>query len=451
MTSTPATSKANGTEYNFEGQTSSADQEQVSTQKYIKVTKEQPGDRKARTQVVLDRLREFVCKAEGEKALEKELKEAVHSEVAKLIVALQKIDNLLIHKSSRQQTKRIKLKSLVEDVEIALNALDQSKPKVELAKTIRVSIERIINRYQYRCFPLGLIVNRFQDAYESESTPLKVLCGLSLASLFNLLLMGSTVVLLQRQTNLETSTANRVLRGQIAGQDRIAATPANRALREQIAAQDRIAATANQEITKLLGSQNLQPNRDRLNVLEETQRQAQAESRLLNRQLTAVNPDQTSEDQRSKNIRHIRAILLVITAGTLGSIISILIRIEDFQDKKYWNRATPFLIGAFKPIIGASFAIFFFTLISSELIQIPGINTDFEVASESLDAQQRQLLSQIDMVDESKEEFFIFAIAFLVGFSERLATDAISKMEDMMGGSAEGKGKNDKDNEAKPE
>jgi len=432
MTSTPATSKANGTEYNFEGQTSSADQEQVSTQKYIKVTKEQPRDRKARTQVVLDRLREFVCKAEGEQTLPPELQEAVHSEVAKLIVALQKIDNLLIHKSSRQQTKRIKLKSLVEDVEIALNALDQSKPKVELAKTIRVSIERIINRYQYRCFPLGLIVNRFQDAYESESTPLKVLCGLSIASLFNLLLMGSTVVLLQRQTNLETSTANRALKG-------------------QIAAQDRIAATANQEITKLLGSQNLQPNRDRLNVLEETQRQAQAESRLLNRQLTAVNPDQTSEDQRSKNIRHIRAILLVITAGTLGSIISILIRIEDFQDKKYWNRATPFLIGAFKPIIGASFAIFFFTLISSELIQIPGINTDFEVGSKSLSSEQRQVLSQIDLVDESKEEFFIFAIAFLVGFSERLATDAISKMEDMMGGSAEGKGKNDKDNEAKPE
>jgi hypothetical protein len=432
MTSTPATSKANGTEYNFEGQTSSADQEQVSTQKYIKVTKEQPGDRKARTQVVLDRLREFVCKAEGDQTLPPELQEAVHSEVAKLIVALQKIDNLLIHKSSRQQTKRIKLKSLVEDVEIALNALDQSKPKVELAKTIRVSIERIINRYQYRCFPLGLIVNRFQDAYESESTPLKVLCGLSIASLFNLLLMGSTVVLLQRQTNLETSTANRALKG-------------------QIAAQDRIAATANQEITKLLGSQNLQPNRDRLNVLEETQRQAQAESRLLNRQLTAVNPDQTSEDQRSKNIRHIRAILLVITAGTLGSIISILIRIEDFQDKKYWNRATPFLIGAFKPIIGASFAIFFFTLISSELIQIPGINTDFEVGSKSLSSEQRQVLSQIDLVDESKEEFFIFAIAFLVGFSERLATDAISKMEDMMGGSAEGKGKNDKDNEAKPE
>ena len=142
---------------------------------------------------------------------------------------------------------------------------------------------------------------------------------------------------------------------------------------------------------------------------------------------------------------------MVSVAGTLGSIISILIRIEDFQDKKYWNRATPFLIGAFKPIIGASFAIFFFTLISSELIQIPGINTDFEVANESLSSEQRQVLSQIDMVDESKEEFFIFAIAFLVGFSERLATDAISKMEDMMGGSAEGKGKNDKDNEAKPE
>ncbi len=436
MTSTQPRSNGNGTSYNFEVQPSSADQEQVSTQKYIKVTKEQTDDRQAYTQAVLNKLREFVCKAEGEKSLTPAFKEAVDSEVAKLIIALQKIENLLIHKSSRQQTKRIKLKSLVDDVEIALDALNQSEPKIELAKRIRVSIERIINRYQYRCLPLGLIVNRFQDAYESESTPLKVLCGLSIASLFNLLLMGSTVVLLQRQTILETSEIDA----------------ASRALRGQIAAQDRIAATANQEITKLLGSQNLQANHDRLNTLEETQKEAQAESRRLNEQLTTVNLNQTSEEKKiSKNIRHIRAVLLVITAGTLGSIISILIRIEDFQDRKYWNRATPFLIGAFKPIIGASFAIFFFTLISSELIQIPGINTGFEVENQTLNPQQRQLLSQIDMVDESKEEFFIFAIAFLVGFSERLATDAISKMEDMMGSSTEGKGKNNKDNEVKSE
>jgi len=439
MTSTPATSKANGTEYNFEGQTSSADQEQVSTQKYIKVTKEQPGDRKARTQVVLDRLREFVCKAEGEKALEKELKEAVHSEVAKLIVALQKIDNLLIHKSSRQQTKRIKLKSLVDDVEIALDALNQSEPKIELAKIIRVSIERIINRYQYR-FPLAwLAVNRFQDAYESESTPLKVLCGLSVVSFLNVCLITSAIAftgafaLYEKHSTSSQSNQNAAR---------------ERSLKEQVRQQEEQIENLNLQISGFTITQNSRASSEQFQRLVKQRERSQESLNQHRSQLARLDANQT---RIQKEFRLFREVLLVSVAGTLGSIISILIRIEDFQDKKYWNRATPFLIGAFKPIIGASFAIFFFTLISSELIQIPGINTDFEVANESLSSEQRQVLSQIDMVDESKEEFFIFAIAFLVGFSERLATDAISKMEDMMGGSAEGKGKNDKDNEAKPE
>ena len=68
----------------------------------------------------------------------------------------------------------------------------------------------------------------------------------------------------------------------------------------------------------------------------------------------------------------------------------------------------PFLIGAFKPVIGASFGIFMYALISSGLVPL---NTNPTNAT------------------GRKEELFYFAIAFTVGFSERLAKDVIARAE----------------------
>ncbi|MBD0361684.1 MAG: hypothetical protein ICV55_02680, partial [Coleofasciculus sp. C3-bin4] len=121
---------------------------------------------------------------------------------------------------------------------------------------------------------------------------------------------------------------------------------------------------------------------------------------------------QKQQEPEQKIVETMLHIVLVILAGTLGSIVSILIRIEGFQDKRYVDPLVPFFIGAFKPIIGASFGVLFFALISSGIVTIQSIE-----------------------VESNKKVFIIFSIAFVVGFSERLAKDAIDRAEGILGGS----------------
>lgn len=103
-------------------------------------------------------------------------------------------------------------------------------------------------------------------------------------------------------------------------------------------------------------------------------------------------------------------VFVVGASGALGSVVSILIRLKEFdvEFREILDPVIPFLIGAVKPIIGASFGIFMYALISSGLIPLDTNPTD---------------------VKGRKEELFYFAIAFTVGFSERLAKDVIARAE----------------------
>jgi hypothetical protein len=370
----------------------------------------------AHAQAVLNRLRNFI-KDFGSLPVSESMHKAVHEEVARLIVLLQKISALL-HQHRRNAAKSRELKALVDDVDVALDALAQVEPtcglsrnlartSVELARNLRIAIERTINRYQYPHLRMGIAVNRFNDVYRSESTPLKVLYGLIVALLVNLTLaVGMTIVLAILQTIAETSEqAQDIERKELQA----------RAIQAQL---------------NELGGNSIKSDQTQVQALRQALGVAEAEARLAR-----VGQPRMFRDVRY--FKYVQQVIFVILAGTLGSIISILIRIEDFQDKKYRDRATPFLIGGFKPIIGASFAIFFFTLIRSELVQIPGVNAGIVLPDEPLTTEQIQALTQIPVSNESREACFIFAVAFLVGFSERLATDAISKMEDAMSGGSD--------------
>ncbi|WP_100898202.1 hypothetical protein [Nostoc flagelliforme] len=114
---------------------------------------------------------------------------------------------------------------------------------------------------------------------------------------------------------------------------------------------------------------------------------------------------------------------LAIAAGTLGSIISILIRIEEFQKKKYSDPLTPFLVGAFKPMIGGAFAVLFLALINSGII-LMFINPSVFKLNPTTNQQSSQ----------DQQRSLIFVIAFVVGFSERLAKDFIGKAEEIASG-----------------
>jgi hypothetical protein len=109
------------------------------------------------------------------------------------------------------------------------------------------------------------------------------------------------------------------------------------------------------------------------------------------------------------------------TAGTLGSIASILFRIIDFRDEKYDDPLVPFFIGLFKPLIGLTLGLFVASLIASDTVfQIDALITSGQNSPGGL-------------TNEARHDLFIFSCAFLVGFSERFASDFLKKAESSLG------------------
>lgn len=106
--------------------------------------------------------------------------------------------------------------------------------------------------------------------------------------------------------------------------------------------------------------------------------------------------------------RTIALLVLVAMAGSLGSVVSILTRIKEYENEKYTDTLLPVLIGAFKPLIGGVFGIFLFTLLCSGFLPLQIKNDDSRPIN---------------------EWYALFAIAFVAGFSERLVKDIISQTE----------------------
>jgi len=100
--------------------------------------------------------------------------------------------------------------------------------------------------------------------------------------------------------------------------------------------------------------------------------------------------------------------------GAAGSVVSIMVRIDEF------NRWPPdpsilFFTGLFKPIIGFFFAIFVLLVLNSGIVQIG--------------------------IGEERQIYFFLAISFIAGFSERFARDIATQTESFVSGSAEQSGK----------
>lgn len=101
------------------------------------------------------------------------------------------------------------------------------------------------------------------------------------------------------------------------------------------------------------------------------------------------------------------ALFMVAIAGALGSIVSIMVRIHDFSDVKKSDPIILLLTGFFKPVIGASFAMFVFVIMKSGIIPIS--------------------------IQDKTANYFFLAVAFIAGFSERFATDVMSSAEKQFG------------------
>lgn len=139
--------------------------------------------------------------------------------------------------------------------------------------------------------------------------------------------------------------------------------------------------------------------------------------------LKKPNDELTKKINLHDQTRHLLfAVAYAASGGVLGSVVSILLRIIEFKDKKYEDASIPFFIGMFKPVIGLILGIFIFSLINSRTI----IKIDFNTSGDPL-------LKNPPYINENfRHNFFLFTCAFLMGFSERFASDLMGKSESII-------------------
>ena len=101
----------------------------------------------------------------------------------------------------------------------------------------------------------------------------------------------------------------------------------------------------------------------------------------------------------------LRTLLLVGMCGAIGSAVSMLIRIGDFEKLRGASRASMMMLGFFKPVVGMYSAIFCYALMKSGLLPLQAATPEAEL-------------------------YLYMAVCFLVGFSERLAQDMFARAEE---------------------
>lgn len=109
----------------------------------------------------------------------------------------------------------------------------------------------------------------------------------------------------------------------------------------------------------------------------------------------------------------VRTLLLVGLCGAVGSAVSMLTRLADFEKQRGASRASMVMLGFFKPVVGMYCALFTFALMKSGLLPLEAKSPESEL-------------------------YLHMAVCFLVGFSERLAQDMFARAEDAFTSAAHG-------------
>lgn len=256
----------------------------------------------------------------------------------------------------RDRSSKIKSNELViifESLELAVQAIACENPNPELSRQLRVDAEMYLTKYEYG-YLVRLFVKPFLLVHRSRSVAVKVIGGLVVSSS----VIGTITVL---------------------------------------------SAT-------ILTSGILEPKPQ---ILQE------AKAEPIGVQEAKGKPGEISNSlpqlNRSEMTETLFLLLIGASAGSAGSIVSILLRIKDIvtvDDDHRIDPILPIFLGLFKPVIGGAFGIFAVTLLSTKIISIGIISSS------------------------GARECLFFSIAFAVGFSERLAADVIKRAEDLVLSSA---------------
>jgi hypothetical protein len=249
---------------------------------------------------------------------------------------------------------------LLEEIKYILLMAKTNKVGVDALREFRINLAKEINNDRY--FLWGHILNGFSYIYSVKSVPFKIFLGLSMTTFLSIIaLKFSAQEIYIFDANLHQKSSQE----------------------EALISKPLPQANSPVPIPSSSYSEQLKSPSD------------------------TINPN-----------RHIfYGLVYAATAGVLGSVASILLRIIDFRDQKYDDPLIPFFIGFFKPLIGLILGIFIFSLISSDTL----IKIDFMITQ---DQNSSSLIT-----NKARQDLFIFSCAFLVGFSERFASDLLKQTE----------------------
>jgi hypothetical protein len=318
-----------------------------------------------RIDALIERTKEQVAR------FSKELDREVQGELAKLIKILGMAQVELM--KSSEPCSVMQVKSVVDYGEIAINSLT-GQPNIILAQKLRYAAKTGLRKIHRGC--LYRLADFRDNIFHSFKIPTKVLIGLLLAFPANWVMMKFSPVneLLSLPPVIKSSSQNTQ------GENSPNTEPP-------------IIKSSNQN-TQGEGNQNTQGEGN---------------------QSTQGEGNQNTQGENSSNTKDgvIKIIRLVWITGTLGGGVSLLTRLQDFdnpKNQKYNDDFLPFAIGLTKPILGGSFAFFILLILKSNIFPI-------EIRSDTGDK------------GNDTDLYGLLAMAFVAGFSERLIPDLISQVE----------------------
>ncbi|MEH1850028.1 MAG: hypothetical protein V7L25_34970 [Nostoc sp.] len=294
--------------------------------------------------------------------------EQIQDELAKQIVLLQSFGEYISVIQTRRRQSLVEctvLQAKLYAVKLALSFLIMNKTeKITLAKNIRYSIEYFLNSKK----PLGWIGNLFKRSVRELPTPTKVLIGLAMAIPVYMIAIPVSIVSFGIGEYLTDKVDGLVVNTSGASSP----SPTH---------------TTNSSDNLSKSNQNI---------------------------------DQKSSIKSGFDKDQYQLVIMVALSGAFGSIVSILVRLQDYKHRdEYAGSVTPIVVGFAKPLIGTAFGIFVFALLSCDIINFPAI--------------QNNTSNQASQNKTTALYYFYFSIAFLVGFSERLDNDIVERVGGSLG------------------
>ncbi|MBE5231897.1 MAG: hypothetical protein INR81_23495 [Microcystis aeruginosa PMC 728.11] len=129
--------------------------------------------------------------------------------------------------------------------------------------------------------------------------------------------------------------------------------------------------------------------------------------------LPPINTEGKSNQNTEDKDGNFRLLILILMTGTLGGAVSLLTRLQDFDDpknQKYDDDLLPLIIGLTKPILGGSFAFFILLILNSSISPL-------------------QIRTDNGKKGNDTYLYGLLTMAFVAGFSERLIPDLINQVE----------------------